>query len=500
MKYLLKLFPEITIKSRSVRKEMIRCLRANVRNTLLRVDAGVRVTGQWDALEVRPSAHLPLEAQEELAELMTRIPGLHEILSIEERHFESFAQAADEVVPLWAPLISNRRFCVRVKRSGSHAFRSSDLERYLGTVLQGAVPSARVDLKHPDVKVGIELRDDRLILVTQRRPGLGGYPLGTQGTALALISGGFDSPVAAYRFIRRGLKTHFLFFNLGGPAHEAGVREVTHHLWQRYGSSHRVDFISVPFEAVVREILTNVPDSHMGVVLKRMMLRVADRIASQARIPALVTGDAIAQVSSQSLTNLALIDAVIERPVLRPLVASDKQDIITEARQIGTAEFAERMPEYCGVISKRPNTRARRDQIEAAEAGFDFSVLEQALAQTERTRVDALATPSAPFAEIREVHSADALAQQGNCSVIDIRSPDERERSPLSVPAQVELLEIPFYALSDEISNLSQGRHYLLYCDQGVMSKMQALRLADEGYPHIGVYRGSASASMQPID
>lgn len=493
MKYLLKLFPEITIKSRSVRKEMVRCLRANVRNTLYRLDPGVRVIGTWDALEVLPSDTLSSQALAELESLMTRIPGLHEVLTIEDRRFDTFAATAEQVLPLWAPLIAHKRFKVRVKRTGDHEFRSSDLERYLGAELLAATPSAKVDLDNPDVVVALELKGNRLILITQRRPGLGGYPLGTQGSALALISGGFDSPVAAYRMIRRGIKTHFLFFNLGGPAHEAGVREVTHHLWQRYGTSHKVDFISVPFEGVVNEILTQVSDSFMGVVLKRMMLRVASRIAGQARAPVLVTGDAIAQVSSQSLTNLALIDAVADRPVLRPLVTSDKQDIIAEARKIGTAEFAEAMPEYCGVISRRPNTRARRDQIDEAEATFDFTVLERAINETSRTRSDELMATSKPLAEVRIIDSPEALAAESDCSVIDIRHPDERDQAPLELPRKTELLTIPFYELQDEAEALPNDRYYLLYCQQGMMSKMQALHLADQGLTHFGVYRGESA-------
>ncbi|GGX77098.1 tRNA sulfurtransferase [Litchfieldella qijiaojingensis] len=490
MKYLLKLFPEITIKSRSVRKEMVRCLRANVRNTLYRYDAGVHVAGKWDALEVQPSTDLPADRLATIEAMMTRIPGIHEVLTIEDRQFHSFEDTTEQLLPLWVPYIAHKSFCVRVKRRGEHEFRSDDLERHLGAALVSAAPGARVDLEHPDVVVSLELKGKRLLLITQRRPGLGGYPLGTQGSALALISGGFDSPVAAYRMIRRGIKTHFLFFNLGGPAHEAGVREVTHHLWQRYSTSHHVDFISVPFEGVVNEILTKIPDGLMGVVLKRMMMRAADKIAAKGRIPALVTGDAIAQVSSQSLTNLSLIDSLAERPILRPLVASDKQDIIAEARRIGTAEFAERMPEYCGVTSRRPNTRARRDRVETAEAEFDFEVLDRAIDQASKTRVNKLIETAPVLAEVKVVDSPEALAAQPDCSVIDIRHPSERDEAPLRIPNKVELLEIPFYELQEEAKTLPSDRHYLLYCDQGVMSKMQALHLADQGLTNFGVYRG----------
>ncbi|GHC17768.1 tRNA sulfurtransferase [Aidingimonas halophila] len=464
-------------------------MRANITNTLRQLDDAVRVINHWDALEVRPSETLSRKALDELETALTRIAGIQQILVVENAVYRSFEDTAERLVPLWQNEIAHRRFKVRVKRRGNHDFRSEALERYLGSVLLQAEPTASVDLTHPDVEVALEIKGERMSLVTRRTVGLGGYPLGTQGAALALVSGGYDSPVAAYRMIRRGLKTHFLFFNLGGPAHEAGVRDQIRHLWQRYSTSHRVNFISVPFESVVNELMAKIPDGLMGVVLKRMMLRAANRVAAKGRIPVLVTGDAIAQVSSQSLTNLGLIDAVAERPVLRPLVVSDKQDIIDEARRIDTARFAETMPEYCGVISKRPNTRAKRQQIEDAETAFDFSVLEQAVENTLITRVDELPVHSSTqLNEIEVVDTPEGLAGKRQYCIIDIRHPSERDDAPLNV-SDVERLDIPFYELQDKARELASDRYYLLYCDQGVMSRMQALHLADQGLHYFGVYR-----------
>ncbi|SDL69114.1 [ThiS-adenylate] sulfurtransferase [Franzmannia pantelleriensis] len=488
MRYRIKLFGEITIKSRSVRKEMVRCLRTNIRNTLRDIDPTVRVADHWDALEIRPSAPLDDAAHATIEASLTRIPGIHEVQVVEAHPFTDFATAAERLVPLWREALPGRRFRVSVKRRGQHDFSSEDLERYLGSALLDAVPSARVDLRHPEIDVGLELKDRRLLLVSRRLPGLGGYPLGTQGQALALISGGFDSPVAAWRLMRRGLKTHFVFFNLGGPAHEQGVREVTHHLWQQYSASHRVNFISVPFDGVVDEIQRQVPAGLAGVVLKRMMLRAANRVAARARLPALVTGDALAQVSSQSLANLGLIDAVSERPILRPLVASDKQTIIADARHIGTARFAEALPEYCGVMSHRPHVRPSPAQIEAAEAGFDDAILEAAIAAASMTRSDRLLESAPTLAEIDEIATPGALLDAPDATVIDIRHPDEREAAPLTLP-RGEPLAIPFFELAQRAPSLPR-RRYLLYCEQGVMSRMQALHLADRGLAHFGVYRG----------
>ena len=117
--------------------------------------------------------------------------------------------------------------------------------------------------------------------------------------------------------MKRGIRTHFCFFNLGGHAHELAVKEVAYYLWHRFGASHHVRFVTVPFEDVVTEILDKVDNSQMGVILKRMMVRAASKVAEEFDIKALVTGEAVAQVSSQTLTNLSVIDAATDTLVLK---------------------------------------------------------------------------------------------------------------------------------------------------------------------------------------
>jgi thiamine biosynthesis protein ThiI len=254
-----------------------------------------------------------------------------------------------------------------------------------------------VSLRNPDGTLRLEIREERLYIVKQRYKGLGGLPMGSIDTVLSLLSGGVDSTVASYLTMRRGLTTHFLFFNLGGRAHEIGVKEVALYLWQKYGSSHRVQFITVPFEDVVAEILNSVDNSQMGVVLKRMMLRAGSQIAQDQEIDALVTGESVAQVSSQTLRNLAVIDSVTDTFVIRPLVTMDKEQIINIADEIGTREFAANMPEYCGVISVKPTIKAKPERIKAQEDRFDFKVLEAAIANIK-------------FARISEIDLAEARA------------------------------------------------------------------------------------------
>jgi len=313
---------------------------------------------------------------------------------------------------------------------------------------------------------------------------VGGFPIATQEDVLSLLSGGFDSGVASYMMIRRGCRTHYCFFNLGGAAHEIGVKQVAYYLWNKYGASHRIKFVSVPFEPVVAEILEKVENSQMGVILKRMMMRAASRVAERMRIQALVTGESLGQVSSQTLTNLSVIDRVTDTLILRPLITSDKQEIINTARQIGTADFAETMPEYCGVISKKPTVKAVMGKIEAEEANFDFGCLDQALAESRVYDIRELAEEAA--SQVIEVESVSGF--DDNQVVLDIRAPEEEEECPLMLE-NVEVQHMPFYQLSTRFDSLDQSKTYLLYCDRGVMSKLQALYLHEQGFTNVKVYR-----------
>ena len=212
----------------------------------------------------------------------------------------------------------------------------------------------------------------------------------------------------AYQFIKRGSRVHYCFFNLGGAAHEIGVKQVSYYLWNKYSQSHKVRFISVPFEPVVGEILEKIDNGLMGVVLKRMMMRAASRVAERFNIEALVTGESVGQVSSQTVTNLSVIDRVTETLILRPLIVSDKQDIIDQAREIGTVEFAETMPEYCGVISNKPTVKARYDEVLANEANFNFDILEEVINNSKVMDIRDIANEASE--QVQEVETTSALS------------------------------------------------------------------------------------------
>lgn len=485
MLFLVKLFPEITIKSRPVRRRFIRQLRKNIRSVVGELDTELSVIGEWDSLEVETSTDSE-QINAQISERLACTPGIAKFSIVDRHSLTDLDAITDLALEYYRERLAGQTFAVRCKRSGKHSFKSTDVERHVGAGLNTQTEASGVKLKNPDVSVLIEIREDSVFIVRDQVEGLGGFPLGCQDSVLSLISGGFDSSVSSYLCIKRGLQTHYCFFNLGGRAHELAVKEVALFLWMKYHSSHRVKFISVPFEGVVAEILDKVDNSQMGVILKRMMMRAAEQVAERLHIEALVTGESVAQVSSQTLANLSVIDSVSDTLVIRPLATTDKQEIIDIAREIGTEEFSKDIPEYCAVISKKPTTRARLPRIEREESRFDFAVLDAAIADASDQLINELVDDlGVETAEVKVVDSIDA-----NSTVIDIRHPDEVELIPLalnSAKQPAETLNIPFYQLRTGFAELDASKHYLLYCGKGMMSRLHAANLMDEGFENVSV-------------
>lgn len=483
MIYLVKFFPEIIVKTKPVRRQLTQQLINNLRNIFLKYPERLHSEIYWDSIRIEGKPSL----KSHIEHTLTHTPGIATTDLIESYPFENFDQVGEKVVEVLGESLKEKSFVVRVKRVGQHPFTSTELERWLGGYLQTHVPQiGPVDLHHPQVKVRIELVHGEFRLIVGSLPGLGGFPMGTQGEVLSLISGGYDSCVASYMTMRRGLKTHFLFFNLGGDAHEIGVKQVSWYLWNQYSPSHRVKFIQVPFDQVVHTIVSQVDHTHMGLVLKIMMMKAAELIANRMNIDALVTGEAIAQVSSQTLRNQALIDQSTNRLILRPLITTDKSEIIKIAREIGTEIFSAAMPEYCGVISQRPSAHAKHHQLMAQLEKLDIAtLLTEALARVEITPSDGLIQQMRKHAKLPVSSSYVNLM-----GIIDIRQPHEVSNSPLHLPAEVKLWAIPFYQLLTNLpSEITPESAIGLYCAKGIMSQAIGLQLQDLGYQNIHIYR-----------
>lgn len=483
LEFLIKLHPEISIKSKSVRKRQTLLLERNLRTILQQLQQDIQVTNNYDHLIIRCS-DTSESMRSTLIDRLGCIPGIVAFSQMQTRSFTDLHDIYTQIADVYQTRLAGKTFCVRARRQGKHDFSSLEAERYIGGGLNQLVDSAKVQLKKPDLTIKLEIKQDKFLLVAETFPGMGGFPLPSQSDVLSLISGGYDSAVASYLMIRKGLRTHYLFFNLGGAAHEAGVREMAFYLWQRYSLSHRVKFVSVDFAPVVTEILENVESGLMGVVLKRMMMRAASQVAADLGIKAVVTGESIGQVSSQTIANLAVIDRVTETLIIRPLIYQDKQEIIDLSRKIGVEELARTMPEYCGVISKNPTVNAVLSEVEDTEKRFDAAVLAKVVAEAKILDIRTIEYQADQQA--RTVATEDVLPE--NAIVLDIRATDETEAKPLQLKTH-QVLEIPFFRLATKFPELDQTQQYYCYCDRGVMSRLQALLLQDMGYQNVAVYR-----------
>ena len=476
-KFILKLFPEIMIKGSSAKRQMVGQLYTNLIKILEIISTDIEVKKFSDKIEVvAPKDVLP-----EVRQKLLDTSGIEQILeALQFDDMDSLDKIKVKVGELVADSLEGKSFVVRAKRSGKHDFISTELEQTVGGYLLAHSKARCVDLKQPETTVRLELIHNQLNVITTKYKGLSGFPIGTQGDILSLMSGGFDSTVASYLTMKRGIKTHFVFFNLGGMAHEIGVKQVALYLWNKFGSSHKVKFISVPFDDVLEEIFRSTPPTYMGVTLKRLMLKASEKIAQEMEIDALLTGESVAQVSSQTLRNLALIDKASDMLILRPLSTMNKPEIMSIADDIGTRHFAESMPEYCGVISQNPITHGSFKRMEKVAQKFDYAVLDKAVEESKSIYVHDIIDDVANLKAVEVVEKLDA----GNYVVIDIRAEDE------CIETSCETIKIPFHRLKSEFNKLPQDKEYLLYCEKGIMSQLHAQYLRDANKcENVRVYR-----------
>lgn len=477
-KFIIKFFPEIMVKGTKAKRQMIDQLLGNLRRITTNIDKDAQLKKFFDKIEIVCSVEFVTEIRLKLLET----PGIEvvqEAIQIDNMH--TLDEIKVKVNEYMSEDIIGKTFVVRAKRTGTQDFKSIDIEQTVGGyMLANNKETKGVKLKGAEVTISVELVHAQLNIITHKYKGLSGFPLGSQGDILSLMSGGFDSTIASYLMMKRGVKTHFVFFNLGGTAHEIGVKQVAFYLWNKFGSSHRVTFTTIPFEDVVTEIFNSISESYMGVMLKRLMLIASEKIANEKKIDALVTGESVAQVSSQTLRNLALIDKATEKLVLRPLATMNKPEIMEMAAKIGTKKFAEAMPEYCGVISKNPVTHGSYDRVEKEASRFNYEILNEAVDKAIETNVDEIVEK---IGEISQVDVVNDLSS-GDYTVVDIRQEKE------CLKTSCETLKIPFYNLKNQFKKLPQNKQYLFYCDKGILSQLHAQYLIDsENYTNIKVYR-----------
>jgi len=343
-------------------------------------------------------ADLPVQSLESLAERFLLVPGDESAaLQILERLRRVFGLAyiasarempssLADMGPVACALMAEknpRNFAVRAKIAATgYGMHSMELERQLGRVildhLRARDPAVQVNLSHPEVTCWVEVVPGKALIYVDRVDGAGGLPALTSGRLMVLLSGGFDSAVAAYKMMRRGCHAAFVhFFGNPSPSRDSskGVAEEIVRILTPYQFTSRLYLVG--FEAVQRQIVAAAQESYRVLLYRRMMARIAREIARAERAMGLVTGDSVSQVASQTLHNLAAIDHGLDLPIYRPLAGDDKAEILRLARQIGTYKISCEPFEDCcpRFMPRAPAIFAQTEQLDTAEAGIDVPAL-----------------------------------------------------------------------------------------------------------------------------
>ena len=275
---------------------------------------------------------------------------------------------------------SARSFKVESKRSDkSFPMTSIELSQYVGGLLQEAYPDTPVDVHEPDLTVHVEVRDLAAYVHADPVPGAGGMPVGSNGIAVTMLSGGIDSPVSTYMIARRGVRLipiHFFSFPYTSQQAKEKVLELAELLTQYCG---RMTVEVVPFTHIQEEIRDKCPEEYFTLIMRRFMMRIAEKIALYNGARGIVTGENLGQVASQTMEAMAVTRAVTALPILQPLVGMDKEEIVRMARKIGT--FGTSILPYedcCTVFTPRhPRTKPRLSDVEAVEKALDVDALVQ---------------------------------------------------------------------------------------------------------------------------
>ena len=284
-----------------------------------------------------------------------------------------------------------KSFKVESKRADKRfPMTSIQLSQYVGGELNEAFPGVAVDVHNPELLVTLEVRDFKAYVHAAPVRGAGGMPIGSNGRAVSLLSGGIDSPVATYMIAKRGISiipVHFFSFPYTSQQAKEKVLTLAKRLTPYCGE---LTVEVVPFTEIQQEMRKACPEEYFTIIMRRFMMRISEEIAKANGCKAIVTGESLGQVASQTMEAMAATEACIQIPVLRPVVGMDKEEIVRIARKIGTFETSILPYEDCCTVftPRRPKTRPRLAEVEAAEAKLDIEALVQtALTGIERIRV-----------------------------------------------------------------------------------------------------------------
>ena len=375
--YIMVRFGELSTKGKN-KKDFIHTLFLNIKHALK--DYDVKVESRFDHIYVYLNGNEYQPIIDRLQDV-SGIQGLSLVARI-ENDIEKIKESSLELIKLE----EGKTFKVKVKRSNKKfPLHSEEITRLVAPVILKST-HLKVDVHNPDILLNIEVRDEGTYIFVKTFPGAGGYPLGVAGKSMHMLSGGIDSPVAAYLMMKRGVTIECIHFASPPYTQEAVIYKLMDLLTKLNRYQPRIRLHIVPFTKIQEAIYDNAPESYCITLMRRMMYRLASRLARRRNCPVISTGESVGQVASQTLQSMATINEVTSTPVIRPCATMDKLEIIKLSKKIDTYDISIRPYEDCCTIftPKAPKTAPKLEEAKQYEEKFDYeSLINEALGNIE---------------------------------------------------------------------------------------------------------------------
>ncbi len=460
MLWLIRLSSDLTTKLHNTRKRFQARLVRNLKDALDTHNVSYQLDAGWSRFFIESD-------DPRVPQLLEHVFGIHSYSLVNARPLTTFDDIVAQGKEIFEEKVRGKTYAVRARKVKGSEFSAMEIQQHLGHALND---NATVNLSNPEVEVNVEIREGQVYFFSEKHLGPKGLPLNMEGRALCLMSGGFDSAVAAWMLLKRGLSLDYVFFRLGGEAHERDVHQVVKVLSDHWSFGCQPRLYVIPFEEVVEQIQDHVHTRFWQLILKRQMYRVAQALAHRCKLNTIVTGEALGQVSSQTLANLEALNITGQTPILRPLIGFDKEEIIKKAFQIGTGPMSEGVPEYCAIVPSRPATGTSFGMLDEQEANLNTDI-DSLVENVKRIRLrgSSLSVPDREM--VNELPSAN------DAVLLDIRTDAEFRRGHDPRATHLEFA----YAL-DFFKKLDPQKQYYIYCGMGLKSTNLVERMREFGY------------------
>ena len=452
-------YSEIGLKGDKARREMERILIGNIQ--LYSEKNNVNVNYK----KTDGRIFLYTDNNDFLCKILPKLFGVKSFSYADEYKFNDITDIISKAKEKFSETVKDKKFAVIATRKGIHTFNSHDVETGIGDMLYNY--SSGVNLENPDIKIYVEIRDNRFYLFNEKISGPGGLPLKSEGKAISLFSGGIDSPVSTYMVMKRGVACDLLFCSLAHPADTVYMLKIAKNLLEQYSIGYDNKIYLIDGSNLIAEIIKNPDQKFTNLIFKELLYQYAQNLCIKYGYNAIVTGESIGQVSSQTPENIAAMSRDIYYPVYRPLIGFDKEETIDYSRA-KNLYFNESIGEFCSLFSKNPGIKVPYHDLKKEADKFDLNKYLHEIIVLRKDSID-LYMESIENRYVNDVPN--------NCNVIDLRNSNDYDKWHIDGAVNLNIRD-----LDSVIEHGDRDKNYFFYCNKGLNSAYAVSLMLENGY------------------